>query len=575
MGRLRFGLIALALLVTATTGNATGDYRFTIIADDRSTDWGFDTMVSINNLGTVSWAANRTINQVQESAIFVHDGASARTLLTGSGSRMSMSNASINNLGQVAYMRSDGQQTYRITDGLTDSLMFRQGVLGTFEGGLSDNARVPTSQFGSLTAIRIVSSAGVVVESGSLGSFQWSRASAPTISDNGRNAAIAIRPGFLATSDQAAIAVLDQAHPGQLGIVTLGPATRFEVYGTSTNDHGITVFATGLTGTAEQQALKTTLVGIVDARSQTTGFRVIADTSTGAFGRFEVGGTGGVAINNLNEIAFVANPTTVQSGAFNLYKTDVSGAPATTVIKAGDAIGVDGVTFERVLAGSLDSQSINDKGQIAFLARLTAGNRSFNAILRADPVQGVSPGTPLLPVNVGGGSGGSGGWLFRPSLPSNPGGGSIPAPRRGVTRWIDPDIAVGYDYAVSPGGPAFESVQIPAPLPNGDNTFVIEFGNQTYPLVAGQRFLFEEHTPGGITSFRISGIDVSEALDPSSPQAFVTGLTFAEGGSDDFTVSMTPLIASVPEPETWAMLLAGMAIILRRTWARAGNARDR
>jgi hypothetical protein len=63
----------------------------------------------------------------------------------------------------------------------------------------------------------------------------------------------------------------------------------------------------------------------------------------------------------------------------------------------------------------------------------------------------------------------------------------------------------------------------------------------------------------GLDRFRITGIPPSANLDPNSPTAFVTDLTFA--GSGSFTGTMKPLTAPVPEPESWAMLIAGLGLI--------------
>jgi hypothetical protein len=62
----------------------------------------------------------------------------------------------------------------------------------------------------------------------------------------------------------------------------------------------------------------------------------------------------------------------------------------------------------------------------------------------------------------------------------------------------------------------------------------------------------------GVKGFSLRDIDEAAMLDPANPTAFVTGLTFANG--DAVTISQTPVTAAVPEPETWAMLLAGLAV---------------
>ncbi len=85
----------------------------------------------------------------------------------------------------------------------------------------------------------------------------------------------------------------------------------------------------------------------------------------------------------------------------------------------------------------------------------------------------------------------------------------------------------------------------------------MEFSNQSFELQAGVYFDFTSVAAEGVASFRITGIDTSEGLDPNNPQAFVTGLSFIDGGSDDFNIVMKPILA-VPEPASWLLMLAGL-----------------
>jgi len=143
------------------------------------------------------------------------------------------------------------------------------------------------------------------------------------------------------------------------------------------------------------------------------------------------------------------------------------------------------------------------------------------------------------------------------STPQNP---ILPTPTPGVpefrfpnvsvvadqTFFFDPDVAVGYDYAVT-GGPLFSSVLIPAPLPQGDSDFLLELGGfGNFPLVAGTPFDLLSVNPLGFSNFRISGIDTNELLDPTNPVAFVTGLEFTTAGT--VNVTQTPIIQNVPDP---------------------------
>ncbi len=127
--------------------------------------------------------------------------------------------------------------------------------------------------------------------------------------------------------------------------------------------------------------------------------------------------------------------------------------------------------------------------------------------------------------------------------------------------FIDPVIAVGYNYQVTSN--KVTSVIIPGALPNGDDEFIIIINGISYPLLAGVTFdiLSQTGISGGVESFRIEGIDPSEALDPADQNAFITGVTFANAGTTGIT--QTPITldtdGNVPEPATF--LLLGMGLL--------------
>jgi hypothetical protein len=93
------------------------------------------------------------------------------------------------------------------------------------------------------------------------------------------------------------------------------------------------------------------------------------------------------------------------------------------------------------------------------------------------------------------------------------------------TFFIDPEIAIGYDYAVS-GGPLFASVTAPTGI-NTSNIFDLVFGTSNVSITGGVAYNFG--TPQ--SSFRIQGIDLAANLDPTNPLAFVTGVSFDRSGS--------------------------------------------
>ena len=122
--------------------------------------------------------------------------------------------------------------------------------------------------------------------------------------------------------------------------------------------------------------------------------------------------------------------------------------------------------------------------------------------------------------------------------------------------YIDPVLAVGYDYRVQ-SGPNFASVI----LPNvGDGKFALwlwdsVLGQYVFDetLMHDTQFFFGD---GGVDRFRILGIETSAGLDPNDPQAFVTGLTFT--GTGTVAMTMTPLAENVPAPATLALLALGL-----------------
>ena len=132
--------------------------------------------------------------------------------------------------------------------------------------------------------------------------------------------------------------------------------------------------------------------------------------------------------------------------------------------------------------------------------------------------------------------------------------------------FIDPALAVGYDYATAVGNPNFASVLLPDV---GDGLYDVIFNGLHNAVLAGQQFFFPQ---GGIAAFGVRGIEVSAGLDPLNVNAFVTGLTFVADGSFDGT--MTPIVQFVPDspvpaPSGLGLLVAGLALLALRTWRRS------
>ena len=544
-------ITAAAMALMAQGGHASEFYELKIIAESSGqagTEWRIiNGGLGLNNAGLVTWSADRLVNGVFQGGLFVGDGASAPTLITLGQSSLSAAQSSINNAGQgqVAFTFSEsinGVSTSRVrvwdraTGTFSDLYTCNQQPtpLVCSSRTFSDNGRVPVirnvnPQVWQIVAAGLQTTLSATLPSGSNSDGVGEIA----IARGGNNAAAQGRTG----AGIAFIGALDAAIPGQLGLLTLGPLGNWSVQGVSPNNLGNIAF---LSQTAPNTAL-IGMIGVVNPRSGSSSIVRVADTTDGTFTNF--GNGSGPAINNLNEVGFTATASyAIGSGAF---MGDVSGRPPTPVAIRGEAIpNSNGATFGSVTQRGIHPQAMNDRGQFAFYASIQRGTTSYNAVLRADPIPGLSPGNPIMPAA---GTPLPRGWRFivrcSQGLLCTGSGGAGGIPRRPAPRaYIDPPIAVGYTYQVEAPGPNFASVYIPAALPNGDGAFQVEFNGQTAALIAGQVFDFTTVVPGGVSTFRITGIETSEALDPASATAFITGVTFVTETTTDIALTMVPIV---------------------------------
>ena len=134
--------------------------------------------------------------------------------------------------------------------------------------------------------------------------------------------------------------------------------------------------------------------------------------------------------------------------------------------------------------------------------------------------------------------------------------------------FIDPAVAVGYEYEIGLGNPNFASVLLPD---IGDGVYDVLFDSLHHTVLAEQQFFFPQ---GGVSAFTVLGIEPSAALDPNNVNAFITGLTFVSEGS--FTGTMTPLtreVATAPTPGSLLLLLSAGLLLAAVGVRRRSNKR--
>lgn len=205
-----------------------------------------------------------------------------------------------------------------------------------------------------------------------------------------------------------------------------------------------------------------------------------------------------------------------------------------------------------VLPGSFSS-GILDLANTSNVSQDTPGVWTM-AVRNGGTSDGSSPDAPLLPTIVT-----EDGYQFDFNVQLN------------QQVFIDPVVAVGYEYQVQ-SGPNIRTVLLPTLAGDTDGYQIYSLDDGLLASVGPGGFF--DFGPDGVRGFRVLGIDAG--LNPDDPLAFVTGLTFAGEGpvrmtQNPITLDTDP--AGVPEPSALMLMFAGAlaAVHARRRAKRAGD----
>ena len=523
-------VIALLSTLFSCPLQAADDWTYKVIAVDPS---AVNYPLAINDLGEVAFEIRESLaGGPERHSIRLSDGDSTTTLYETQtpDSRFDAFRIGVNNAREVAFYGS-------IQNG-TD--------VGVFRVRNSGLVRVPTDAYLSVDTDARINNSGQIALKGALNGSGFASDQHGFISEASGSISI-VAPVFaplvpfgfssrtptlnnagdlaipvyelLGGVIRTRIRIVPRPGTGSFQDYVVESGSRAQIYGVSLND---SKFASVVSGEGNDGTKRVWLVvpsGLADIQS---GFTMIAEVKDDVVDIYPE-----THISDLITVAFsrLHRSGQTQKASISVWNADrgiiqvaedgeelINGAGPITLIPNGAG------------GGYVTANGANAKAQLVFRARMN----NQDVIIRATPVAGLLPDYPVVPRAEDIIDGG----VRFPCLMFL--GGCV----AGVVGYWDPPVASGYEYTSESPTLRFSSVSIPAPLPGGDSAFTVEFNNTSYPLVAGKRFDFLAFAPSGIESFRITGINLDEAIDPKDPLGFVTGLSFVEGAlaSDSFTM---------------------------------------
>jgi hypothetical protein len=262
-------------------------------------------------------------------------------------------------------------------------------------------------------------------------------------------------------------------------------------------------------------------------------------------------GSAGVGGAGIADVIYVSDKIPLSQTSFSL-PVDAQGLIAQTLMPDGNPAPQTKLQLNGLYSLEISMLDLRNPNGDVSLPNILSRTRSifdFTFLKQGDPakvflpnvnLQGPAPIFEFQPINV----------------------------QAGQQIFIDPLLAVGYDYQIGAGNPNFKTVMLPTGIGDGwyeiymwDNGGWIKLAD----IEGGKKYDFGLN---GLDRFRVLGIEPSAGLDPNDPIAFITGLEFVGDGIFDGT--MKAVVANVPEPES--MVLFGLALGLLALFRRGRSA---